>query len=118
MGIEAIDLSTFNLCDYFEKCSQFMDNSLNEGGHLVSFHCFSFIYWCFHFSGNILVHCKQGISRSATLVLSFLMLKRGLTVEESVRIVRQNREIHPNDGFLSQLCFLNDKLEEQKPIDL
>ena len=57
-----------------------------------------------------MVHCKVGASRSATIVLAFLMIKRYMTVQEAVRMVRAKREIAPNEGFLQQLCDLNDKL--------
>lgn len=59
-----------------------------------------------------MVNCVQGVSRSATLVLAFLMIKRGMTAEDAVRTVRTKREICPNDGFLQQLCDLNEKLKK------
>ena len=58
-----------------------------------------------------MVNCKQGASRSATIVLAFLMIKRHMTVAEATRLVRSKREICPNDGFLQQLCDLNEKLK-------
>ena len=64
----------------------------------------------FFLQGKVMVHCKVGASRSATIVLAFLMIKRYMTVQEAVRMVRAKREIAPNEGFLQQLCDLNDKL--------
>ena len=66
-----------------------------------------------YFSGKVMVNCKQGASRSATIVLAFLMIKRHMNVADAVRIVRSKREICPNDGFLQQLCDLNEKLKSQ-----
>lgn len=60
--------------------------------------------------GKVMVHCKVGASRSATIVLAFLMIKRHMTIQEAVRMVRARREIVPNDGFLQQLCEFNEKL--------
>lgn len=59
------------------------------------------------------VHCHQGISRSATIVLAFLMLKRGMTLVDALKTVRDNRAVHPNDGFVKQLCILNRQLYEK-----
>ncbi|CAG2108103.1 unnamed protein product [Medioppia subpectinata] len=91
MPIGAIDMSSFNLFQYFDESALFIHSAI-IAGH------------------NVLVHCKEGISRSATLVVSYLMIIRGMTAQEAIRQVRQNREIRPNDGFLRQLCYLNDRL--------
>lgn len=56
----------------------------------------------------------MGISRSSTLVLAYLMIKRGFSAQEAVRTVRRHREIIPNDGFLQQLCNLNEELIREK----
>ena len=59
------------------------------------------------------MNCKVGASRSATIVLAFLMLKRHLPVQDAVRLVRKKREICPNEGFLQQLCDLNENLKKK-----
>lgn len=61
-------------------------------------------------TGKVYVHCRMGISRSATLVLAYLMIKRDFSAQGAVRTVRRHREIIPNDGFLQQLCNLNEEL--------
>uniref|UniRef100_A0A3B5KBR3 Dual specificity protein phosphatase n=1 Tax=Takifugu rubripes TaxID=31033 RepID=A0A3B5KBR3_TAKRU len=50
--------------------------------------------------GRVLVHCLMGVSRSATLVLAFLMIVEGLTLREAAAAVRPHRDICPNPGFL------------------
>ena len=58
----------------------------------------------------ILVHCYQGISRSATIVLAYLMQK-GMTFSKAYEFVKAKRpRIQPNMGFLYQLYNLNCKL--------
>ena len=59
------------------------------------------------------MNCRQGVSRSATIALAFLMIKRHMTVQDALRMMRAQREVCPNDGFLQQLCDLNDKLNSR-----
>lgn len=62
------------------------------------------------FSGKVLVHCHVGVSRSATLVLAYLMLKQHLTLVEAICAVKENRGVTPNRGFLRQLIKLDCQL--------
>ncbi|XP_013384638.1 dual specificity protein phosphatase 3-like [Lingula anatina] len=90
-AIEATDQMNFDLSPYFEETANFIEEAITSGG-------------------RILVHCREGVSRSAAITLAYLMLKKHMTVQQAVRTVRKKREICPNDGFLLQLCYLNDKL--------
>lgn len=65
-------------------------------------------------SGKVLVHCLMGMSRSSTCVLSYLMIKIGLTAAEALRRLRLHRDIRPNDGFLRQLAELDNKLRRER----
>ncbi|CAG2100482.1 unnamed protein product [Medioppia subpectinata] len=52
----------------------------------------------------VLVHCRRGISRSATIVISYLMQKLRKPYEEIRELVVANRPaIYPIDGFVDQL---------------
>ena len=52
----------------------------------------------------ILVHCAKGKSRSATIVLMYLMRAGELTLEESLKFLKQQRDIiEPNEGFIREL---------------
>lgn len=62
----------------------------------------------------MLVHCARGVSRSATLVLAYLMIYERLTVAEAIEAVRGHRNILPNVGFLEQLRDLDARLAVQK----
>lgn len=92
-GIEAMDQMNFQLTPYFDKSAEFIQKGLDSGG-------------------KVMVNCKVGGSRSATLVLAYLMIKHHLTVQDATRMVRAKREICPNDGFLQQLCDFNEKLKK------
>ena len=91
-GIEALDIAVFPLFEHFHTATDFIDQALRDGG-------------------KVLVHCGEGISRSSTLVLAYLMIKRGFRVQDAVRQVVKHRNILPNQGFLLQLCQLHDHLQ-------
>lgn len=57
---------------------------------------------------NILVHCNAGVSRSPTIVISYLMALENLSYDEAYEKVKSKREcIKPNNGFVQQLRKLN-----------
>ena len=63
-------------------------------------------------SGNVLVHCFAGVSRSSTIVMSYLMKKLGMTFKEVLDYVRKKRwVVNPNPGFVRQLKRYEMKLK-------
>lgn len=67
-------------------------------------------FTCMFSSAKVLVHCVVGVSRSATLVLAYLMLHQQLSLQQAIITVRERRWIFPNRGFLRQLCQLDQQL--------
>ena len=52
----------------------------------------------------MLVHCFAGQSRSVALVLAYLVMERGLRLEDALALVRKARPgACPNAGFMRQL---------------
>lgn len=52
----------------------------------------------------VLVHCKMGVSRSASTVIAYAMKQQRWSLDEALAYVRDRRSIiKPNDGFLKQL---------------
>jgi protein-tyrosine phosphatase len=61
---------------------------------------------------NVIVHCAAGMSRSATLVIAYLMIENRWTYEEAYNFVKKRRPIiDPNIGFVKQLKGLEYKLK-------
>ncbi|NXK60559.1 DS13B phosphatase, partial [Sylvietta virens] len=95
-GVEAFDDPAFDLSIFFYDAANFICKALNSPG------------------GKVFVHCAMGVSRSATLVLAFLMIHENLTLVDALRAVSSRRNICPNSGFLSQLRDLDMKLNEER----
>ncbi|KAM9859026.1 dual specificity protein phosphatase 26-like [Aulostomus maculatus] len=91
MGVEAHDSCGFDMSVNFQAAADFIQTAVRRGG-------------------RVLVHCHVGVSRSATLVLAYLMLKQNLTLVEAICAVKENRGIIPNRGFLRQLIHLDGQL--------
>jgi hypothetical protein len=53
---------------------------------------------------GILIHCVMGVSRSASIVIAYLMKKYEVPFDAALKFVRSRRPIvKPNDGFIKQL---------------
>nr|XP_045605780.1 uncharacterized protein LOC123762964 isoform X2 [Procambarus clarkii] len=53
---------------------------------------------------KVLVHCKMGISRSASVVIAYAMKAFNMSLEEALALVKKKRTcIKPNQAFCSQL---------------
>ena len=57
-----------------------------------------------------MVNCWQGGSRSATVVLAFLIQHQQMSLDEALVLVKKKRDIRPNNGFLTQLITLEETL--------
>ncbi|NXY84096.1 DUS3 phosphatase, partial [Alcedo cyanopectus] len=95
LGIRANDTPEFNLSRYFEEAADFIENALSQK------------------DGRVFVHCREGYSRSPTLVIAYLMLRQRVGLRDALCTVRRQREIGPNDGFLGQLCQLHQRLLQE-----
>ncbi|XP_023574617.1 dual specificity protein phosphatase 13 isoform X3 [Octodon degus] len=91
-GIEAEDNPYFDISIYFLPVARYIRAALSAP------------------RGRVLVHCAMGVSRSATLVLAFLMICENMTLVEAIQAVQAHRDICPNSGFLRQLQVLDNRL--------
>ncbi|KAG9349471.1 hypothetical protein JZ751_027916 [Albula glossodonta] len=83
--LNILDLPDTIITSYFEECSQFIDQAKAE-------------------KGVVLIHCNAGVSRSASVVIGYLMSRDRLSFVEAFASVKRARPaICPNPGFLEQL---------------
>lgn len=74
-----------NIATHFSECFQFISDAISGGG-------------------RVLVHCLAGISRSASVVIAYVMATKGMTLLRASEYVRARRHwINPNTGFMNQL---------------
>uniref|UniRef100_A0A6B2LK81 protein-tyrosine-phosphatase n=1 Tax=Arcella intermedia TaxID=1963864 RepID=A0A6B2LK81_9EUKA len=69
---------------------------------------------------SVLIHCTAGVSRSASVVISYVMKTERMSFENALKFVKKKRlGVSPNWGFMYQLIeyenqILPDKPSEQK----
>eukprot|EP00957_Ditylum_brightwellii_P156965 11946025-Ditylum_brightwellii.AAC.1 len=90
--LELKDDAEDNIQAEFEPCACFIDDAVEAGG-------------------RCLVHCQAGISRSATIVIAYLMCRRNMSLRDAFLHVKSLREnIGPNEHFMAVLAVLEDSL--------
>ncbi|XP_073836366.1 MAP kinase-specific phosphatase [Musca autumnalis] len=102
IGIECplMDLPD-NINNLFIYCLDLPESSLFDG---VLDKAFDFIQQAVRTEGRVLVHCNAGVSRSASVVIAYLMKHQNMDFEMAYQHVKSKREcIQPNAGFLKQL---------------
>lgn len=65
---------------------------------------------CVLAGGRVMVNCWQGASRSATIVLAYLVQHHKIPLIQALAMVKTRRDIRPNNGFLKQLLLLEVQL--------
>ena len=81
-----------------------IEDSKSEDIQSYFYICIDFIESAISSGGRVLVHCMEGVSRSCSVVIAYLMWKRGLTYKESHALVQLARPIcQPNTGFICQI---------------
>ncbi|KAI5650592.1 hypothetical protein M9H77_36597 [Catharanthus roseus] len=87
------DREDVNISQYFEDCFEFIEEAKKSGG-------------------GVLVHCFLGRSRSATIVVAYLMKKHGMSLAQALAHVKERRPVAgPNSGFIAQLQNLEKTLQ-------
>lgn len=65
--------------------------------------------------GLVWVNCHQGVSRSSSCVLYYIMKRFHMNYDKALAYVQKHRPIvQPNDGFRNQLIILEEELSGSK----
>jgi protein-tyrosine phosphatase len=65
--------------------------------------------------GPTLVHCYAGISRSASIIIAYLMKEKKMSLKQAVETLKKSRlVINPNVGFMEQLKDYEEYLQMPK----
>lgn len=73
---------------------------------------YSFISSAISSGGIVLVHCLAGVSRSASVVIAYVMKDLGITYAAArTHVCRARPIVDPNSGFDKQLTFYGNGLK-------
>ena len=89
--IEIMDFPKENIFQYFKECIDFIEKA-----------------------DKIYIHCMAGVSRSASIVIAYIMWKEHKNYNEAFAFVKKYRFIYPNFGFVYQLKYFGKLLIENK----
>jgi hypothetical protein len=88
-----------------------IEDNRNEDILAYIYPCIEFIETAVTNGGRVLVHCMEGVSRSCSVVIGYLMWKRGLRYVEAQAFVQNGRPIcQPNPSFICQLLEFEKRL--------
>ncbi|CAG9328227.1 unnamed protein product [Blepharisma stoltei] len=97
--INIYDLASCNIHQYFEECSEFIQNCVKQ-------------------KGKILIHCDTGISRAPTILIAYLMKTKNIGFTQALELLKKKHpEAQPNNGFVSQLVQYQNTLKTQSKKD-
>eukprot|EP00049_Salpingoeca_infusionum_P022434 m.6728 g.6728 ORF g.6728 m.6728 type:complete len:358 (-) comp5185_c0_seq1:213-1286(-) len=90
LSVPVTDTEESDLLTWFPKCLDFIDVALEA-------------------EEGVLVHCHAGVSRSAAILLCFLMKREGMTPREAFKDLKKSRKsVRPNDGFVAQVKLFHE----------
>ena len=107
MYIYITDTPNMNIFEHFDETYDFINKYISKGE-------------------NVLVHCRAGVSRSATIIINYLLRKTYETnkveicpckmLNNIIEYIRKKRPvINPNNGFMKQLLLV--AMKYQKDVD-
>ena len=94
--VNALDTPMFDIAKVIPDGIKFIETALGTGNAIL-------VHWLV-FNHQDLIFSAQGVSRSASVVIAYLMYSQNITFEEAFHRVREKRKVvSPNQGFKEQL---------------
>ncbi|CAI5718232.1 unnamed protein product [Hyaloperonospora brassicae] len=94
LQLKVADRPSVTISAFFDRAFDFIDSALS-------------------LRGKVLVHCFMGRSRSATIILAFLITRHGYTLSDALCALRRTRpQAQPNSGFYRELIALEAKQKQ------
>lgn len=99
LRVPVIDDRDQNIQQYFEEAIAFIEDALNS-----------------NIENKVLIHCKHGQSRSATIAAAWLMAAGGVPQHsDALAYLKKCRSmVRPNEGFQKQLKLFGDNFANRK----
>lgn len=99
MRIPVIDSENSDMSAYFDEAMKFIEDGVNT-----------------HF--GVLVHCQQGVSRSSTITIAYLMKHKKMTLQQAYMHLKKVRPIcKPKKNFLRQLIKYEKRLRSEESFE-
>jgi len=92
MSVKIADSPDAKIHCFFEECAKFIERGLKAGA--------------------VYVYSPGGVSRAATIVAAFLMLRKGMSGCVALRSIHIRKSVSPNDGFLRHLAQLEEDIKK------
>lgn len=104
IGITNVLMIGYMLFNYFPKFFEYkcieINDKINEDILPIFIPCINYL----DSNKKTYVHCSQGKSRSSSVVIAYVMLKKKMNYEDAFKFVKSKRDqILPNSGFVEQL---------------
>ena len=97
----------------FTYLSFYLKDHVLENIECIFYECIKFIENVREKGGRVLVHCIQGISRSVSIVMAYIIFTKKVSYDKAFNLVQSKREISsPNFGFSIQLQNFYTRLYE------
>ena len=95
LHLKLVDEPEFDITKHFKQTNDFINKVRTAGG-------------------NLLVHCKVGLSRSPTVIIAYLIKYYEFTADSAINFIKRKRpQIIPNQGFIKQLYEYEKQFEKK-----
>ena len=104
-----------NVCNYINYLTLYLKDNTKENIECVFYKCIDFINKCKKENKKLLIHCFQGISRSATIAIAYLIYNNKMNVDKAFNFIQKKRKIiNPNLNFFLQLELFYKRLNNKE----